>query len=215
MHPFEQKPSKQMAFVKPKADFKIYGNFNTEEEKEVGPTLSKFILTLGLKQNLAHKTPAASTQKQSGGKVKRICLADAIVRPAYKEQSTQDFNSVLIKETTSVYPDEEFHVRNEIEYCGSNQQKASKWVTEALTDSIIETVFYFADNGDIQSSAIMLLVFKSKVAFPAHRMNSVLRLYVSMLQRMEASVLACEVIKFCNINDIQEEYGKASLIKTK
>lgn len=204
-----------MAFVKPKLDFKIYGNFNIEENKDVKPTLSEFILTRNLIPNIVSKIPENSSQKQSGGKVKRISLSSAIIRSAYKDQNTQDFNSVLIKETTSAYPDEEFHVRNEIEYCGANPQKASKWVTEALTDSIIETVFYFADNGDIQSSAIMLLVFKSKIAFPTHRMNSVLRLYVTMLQRMEASVLACEVIKFCNINDIQEEYGKASLIKTK
>jgi hypothetical protein len=143
--------------------------------------------------------------------VKRINLSKAKVRSAYKDEKSHKLNEVMIKQTIQSYPDEEFHSRNEVDY----NEKASEWVKEVLKDSIIETIFYFADNGDLQSSAIMLLVFKSKIAFPNNRMSSVLRLYIAILHRMNASVLACEIIKFCNINDIQNEYGKSSIIKTK
>ena len=106
---------------------------------------------------------------------------------------------------------EEIHCKNEVE-----QSEASvDWVNDLMKQSILDIIFYYAENGDLQSSSIMLMIFKSKIQIPNTRVSSVLRSYINILQRLKAGSLAAEIVKFCQVTDIQNDYGKSSMIKTK
>jgi len=154
-----------------------------------------------------------TSHKQAGNQIapKRISLNSAVVRPARNKNFTKNNNKIPLKHIEYNLEKEERHSKNEIEHSESSVE----WVNSMLKKSISDIIFYYADNGDLQSSSIMLLIFKSKVAIPSSRVSSVVRSYINILQRMRADCLAAEIIKFCQVSDIQNEYGKSSLVKTK
>ena len=41
------------------------------------------------------------------------------------------------------------------------QNKDFEWANDFIREQIIDIIFYYADNGDLQTSAFMIMVFRS------------------------------------------------------
>ena len=101
------------------------------------------------------------------------------------------------------------------------QNKDFEWANDFIREQIIDIIFYYADNGDLQTSAFMIMVFRSTTVIngPKTKMlwdvNSVLRSYINLLYRIRCHSSAADIIKYWHISDIQNEYSKNFDISTK
>ncbi|CAI2384530.1 unnamed protein product [Moneuplotes crassus] len=194
-------------FVKPKENYKIYSNFDIEAGNSENPG-GIFMPASSIRKPQKVKK---ETVRQSGQvfKPKVISLSSAKMRPSKKVQKEE--KTVRLTHIEYDTKREKLHCSNEVD-CS---ESLNIWANDMMKQSILDIIFYYAENGDLQSSSIMLLIFKSKIAIPNSRVSSVVRGYLNVLQRLKAWCIAAEVVKFCQIADIQNEYGKSSMIKTK
>ena len=193
----------QINFAEPEKNVTFYSKFDSENQDNPH---SKNILEMKKNEKKQKKRLKATTDS---GPIK-INLASAIIRPSNPRHCPRNKN-IKLTHITHNLQEEEFHCKNESEV----KQNMGEWATEILKQSIVDTIFHYASEGDLQSSALMLLVFKNKINIPMQRVSSVLRSYVNLLNRMECKFLAAEVVKFSNSTDLQNEYGKNSGVSTK
>lgn len=199
----------QMRFVEPKRSYEVYSSFDlTPEEFVLSP--DKLADKAPKTKSKAPKLRKSKEDKQETLKPFRVKLKTAEVRkPQHPNPArAHEIKLTHIEDTTQV---EEFYCKHEVAVKENNFD----WVNNLIKQSICDIIFYYADNGDLLSSAFMLLVFRNKIAIPSQRISSVLRNYINLLNRMELKTMAAEVIKFCQNSDIQNEYGKQSGVNTK
>ena len=196
----------EMKFVDLDKNYKVHSAFDIDHISMLEDTGSSHAPSL----NESKSKPSPKRQKKiAKTKPMNISLSSAVIRT--QKAVNKRHKEIRITHLQNNDIEEEFHCKNEYEH----KDSCFEWMNNFYKQTIMDIIFNYAEKGDVQSSALMLLVFKSKIPFPTQRISSVLRLYISLLNRIGCTCLATEVIKFCQIADIQNEYEKNTGISTK
>ena len=195
-----------MKFINLEKDFEIHSAFDIDHASILEDASSA---QLSIHSEAKHKQVHHKQKKVTKSKVMKINLSSAVVRT--QKNINKKHKEVKITHLQNNDIEEEFHCRNEYEH----KESCFEWINDFYKQTITDIIFSYSEKGDVQSWALMLLVFKSKIPFPMQRISSVIRLYISLLNRIRETWLATEVIKFCQIADIQSEYEKNTGISTK
>lgn len=91
----------------------------------------------------------------------------------------------------------------------------SKWVNEVMLKTVVETISFYADNGDIQTAAFMMMVFYDFLspikAFDAF-ISRIIISYLQLLKSLQLHSHITEILKFGpKIKDI-DKYFKVSFL---
>ena len=90
-----------------------------------------------------------------------------------------------------------------------------------MLDTVVnDLISYYAEFGDVQTAAYLVLVFdcnlsKKIVTIEKQRVVSILKHYLLLLKKLNLYLLSAEIIKFCQVWEISNMYKASTEVDRK
>lgn len=200
-----------MKFIKANTDFKIFPQFNIAVDDNMRAPIEAQM-----------HVPAVNPQKvtKPAPKVMTIDIASAVMRPAKDETKRSSKSTKIYKDKQSI-KEEENHCKNEFDSNNSTFEWAGTYGKQSnAAQNNLNEICFILEKTDLITSALIIMVFRSTfLAGPRTKMmfdiSSVLRSYINVLRRLKCNIAASEIIKYCQVNEVHNEYNKNTVVSSK